>query len=104
MEIDRHQESCNMSLENIDNNYKQVFLMDRNLNNNIPYNQNEQTNQNSKNALSNLNNMLKKSKFSNHDDKREINIKHGYAPEQWYWKKLQQWNIDLDKIDLFNLS
>ncbi len=31
---------------------------------------------------------------------REINIKHGYAPEQWYWKKLQQWNIDLDKIDL----
>ncbi len=31
---------------------------------------------------------------------REVNIKHGYAPEQWYWKKLQQWNVNLDKIDL----
>jgi len=31
---------------------------------------------------------------------REINLKHALAPEWWYWKKLKEWNIDLDKIDL----
>ena len=31
---------------------------------------------------------------------REQNIKHGKAPEKWYWKKLAQWGVNLMDINL----
>jgi len=35
---------------------------------------------------------------------RDVNIKHINAPERWFYKKLYQWNIDPDQVDLYVMT
>ncbi len=41
-----------------------------------------------------INGKIKYSKYE-----RDVGIKHGRAPEKWYWKKLLQWGVNLMDID-----